>query len=108
MLLPAKGNGIILLSGDAPVQIGGLSVPAPKGPTLTVLTNPNDPNGKLLVVAGRDTAELKRAAIAVSAGGKALSGGTVLIDKLDTLKPRKPYDCTQTGCRPIAQSSWAS
>jgi hypothetical protein len=90
--LPAKGNGILLLSGDAPVQIGGLSVPAPKGPTLTVLTNPNDPNGKLLVVAGRDVAELKRAAIAVSVGGKALSGETVVIDKLDTLKPRKPYD----------------
>lgn len=90
--LPAKGNGIILLRGDAPAQIGGLSVPAPKGPTLTVLTNPNDPNGKLLVVAGRDTVELKRAAIAVSTGGKALSGSTVLIDKLDTLKPRKAYD----------------
>jgi hypothetical protein len=90
--LPAKGNGIVLVSGDAPAQISGLSLPAPKGPTLTVLTNPSDPNGKLLVVAGRDVAELKRAAIAVSVGGKALSGSSVLIDKLDTLKPRKPYD----------------
>jgi hypothetical protein len=39
--LPAKGSGIILLSGDAATQIGGLSIPAPKGPTLTVVTNPN-------------------------------------------------------------------
>lgn len=90
--LPAKGNGVILHSGDAPMQIDGLSMPAPKGPTLTVLTNPNDANGRLLVVAGRDIAELKRAAIALSIGGQALSGSTVLIDKLDTLKPRKPYD----------------
>lgn len=90
--LPAKGNGVILLSGDAPAQIGGLSVPAPKGPTLTVMTNPNDANGKLLVVSGRNVAELKTAAIAVSVGGQALSGSTVVIDKLDTLKPRKPYD----------------
>ncbi|KAF1047129.1 MAG: Cyclic di-GMP-binding protein [Herbaspirillum frisingense] len=90
--LPAKGNGIVLVSGDTPVQIGGLSVPAPKGPSLTILANPNDPNGKLLVVAGRDVAELKRAAVAVTVGGKALSGSSVLIDKLDTLKPRKPYD----------------
>lgn len=90
--LPAKGNGIILLTGDAPMHIGDLLVPAPKGPTVTVLSNPNDVNGKLLVVAGRDVAELKRAAIAVSVGGKALSGSSVVIDKLDTLKPRKPYD----------------
>ncbi|WP_034294841.1 cellulose biosynthesis cyclic di-GMP-binding regulatory protein BcsB [Herbaspirillum sp. RV1423] len=90
--LPVKGNGVILVSGDAASQIGGLSIPAPKGPTLTIVTNPNDPNGKLLVVAGRDVAELKRAAIAVSIGGKALAGSSAVIDKLDTIKPRKPYD----------------
>lgn len=90
--LPAKGNGIVLVSGDAATQIGGLAIPASKGPTLTVVTNPNDPNGKLLVVSGRDVAELKRAAIAVSVGGKALAGESAVIDKLDTIKPRKPYD----------------
>lgn len=90
--LPAKGNGIILLNGDAPLQIDGLSIPTPKGATLTLVTNPNDPNGKLLVVAGRDAEELKRAAIALSVGGKALAGSTAVIDKLDALKQRKPYD----------------
>jgi hypothetical protein len=90
--LPAKGNGIVFASGDAPVQIGTLSIPAPKGPTLTIVTNPNDPNGKLLVVGGRDAVEVKSAAIAVSVGGKALAGATAVIDKLDALKVRKPYD----------------
>jgi hypothetical protein len=90
--LPAKGNGIVFASGDAPVQIGELSIPAPKGPTLTIVTNPNDPNGKLLVVGGRDVVEVKSAAIAVSVGGKALAGATAVIDKLDALKVRKPYD----------------
>jgi hypothetical protein len=90
--LPAKGNGVILVSGDAASQIGGLSISAPKGPTLTIVTNPNDPNGKLLVVAGRDVAELKRAAIAVSIGGKVMAGSSAVIDKLDTIKPRQPYD----------------
>jgi cellulose synthase operon protein B len=90
--LPAKGNGIILFSGNAPLQIGSLTIPAPNGPKLSVLSNPNDTNGKLLVVAGRDAPELKRAAIALSAGGKALSGSSVVIARLDTLKPRKPYD----------------
>jgi len=90
--LPARGNAVILVSGDAVTQIGGLSIPAPKGPTLAVVTNPNDPNGKLLVVSGRDVIELKRAAVAVSLGGKTLAGSSVLIDKLDIIKPRKPYD----------------
>jgi cellulose synthase operon protein B len=90
--LPTQGNGVIMLSGGAPAQIGGLSIPAPTGPTLSILTNPNDANGKLLVVAGRDIQELKLAAIALSVGGQALSGSTVVINKLDILKPRKPYD----------------
>ncbi len=90
--LPAQGSGVVLFSGDAAADIGGLSIPAPKGPTLSVLTNPNDANGKLLVVAGRNVDELKRAAIAVSLGGKALTGTTVVVDKIDAIKPRKPYD----------------
>lgn len=90
--LPAQGSGIVLAAGDAPLQIGGLSLAAPKGPTLTIVSNPNDGNGKLLVVSGRNVDELKRAAIAVSVGGKAMSGNAVVIDKLEALKPRKPYD----------------
>lgn len=90
--LPGKGSAIVLLSGDAPIQLGGLSLPAPKGPTVTLVANPNDANGKLLVVSGRDAAELKHAAIGVSLGSQALAGGTVIIGKIDTLKPRKPYD----------------
>ncbi|MDU9040532.1 cellulose biosynthesis cyclic di-GMP-binding regulatory protein BcsB [Pseudomonas corrugata] len=90
--LPAQGNGVIVLSGDAPAQVGELSIPAPKGPTLSILTNPNDANGKLLVVSGRNSEELKLAAIALSVGGQALSGSTVVINQLDVIKPRKPYD----------------
>jgi hypothetical protein len=104
--LPAKGNGILLLSGDTPSSIEGASLPAPKGPTVTIMANPNDAHGKLLVLAGRDVAELKRAAIAVSVGGRALSGRSVVIDKLDTLKPRKPYDAPNwlTTDRPVKLS----
>jgi len=67
-------------------------IPAPKGATLSVLTNPGDANGKLLVVAGRDADELKRAAMALSLGGEVLSGDSVLVEHLDTITPRKPYD----------------
>lgn len=90
--LPATGNGVVLVSGTTEQQVGGLTIPAAKGPTLALMTNPNDAHGKLLVVSGRDAAELKRAATALALGSQTLSGESVVIDRLDTLQPRKPYD----------------
>ncbi|PPA04379.1 cellulose synthase regulator BcsB, partial [Pseudomonas sp. MWU12-2312b] len=90
--IPAHGNAVLLLSGPEALQIGGLSLPAAKGPTLSVMTNPNDANGKLLVISGRDAAELKTATTALVLGSQALSGSSVVIDRLDTVQPRKPYD----------------
>ncbi|MDR9750546.1 cellulose biosynthesis cyclic di-GMP-binding regulatory protein BcsB [Pseudomonas sp. SZMC_28357] len=90
--IPASGNAVVLVSGPEALQVGGLSLPAAKGPTLTVMANPNDPNGKLLVVSGRDAVELKRATTALVLGSQALSGSSVVIDRLDAVQPRKPYD----------------
>lgn len=90
--LPAKGNAVVLVGNPGDTQLGNLQIPAAKGPTLSLVSNPNDPHGKLLIVSGRDAADLKRAAAALTLGGLTFSGATVLIDHLDTLKPRKPYD----------------
>ncbi|WP_248767557.1 cellulose biosynthesis cyclic di-GMP-binding regulatory protein BcsB [Pseudomonas sp. MWU12-2345] len=90
--LPDKGNAIVLVESKDAVQLGGLAIPAPKGPTVTLVTHPGDPHAKLLIVAGRDGAELKLAASAVALGSKALEGNSVLIEHLDSLSPRKPYD----------------
>lgn len=90
--IPASGNAVVLASGTGDMQIGGLTLPAAKGPTLTVMTNPNDSNGKLLVVSGRDAADLKRAATALVLGNQAFSGSSVLIDLIEPVQPRKPYD----------------
>ncbi|WP_248798984.1 cellulose biosynthesis cyclic di-GMP-binding regulatory protein BcsB [Pseudomonas sp. MWU13-2105] len=90
--LPAKGNAIVLVESQDAVQLGALAIPAPKGPTVTLVTHPGDPHGKLLIVAGRDAAELKLAASAVALGSKALVGNSVVIERLDSLSPRKPYD----------------
>lgn len=90
--IPASGNAVVLVSGPEALQVGGLSLSAAKGPTLTVVTNPNDVNGKLLVISGRDANELKTAVTALALGSQALSGGSVVIERLDTLQPRKPYD----------------
>lgn len=90
--LPANGNALVLLKGDGPLQLGALTMPAPKGPTLTMVTHPNDPNSKLLVITGRDSAELKRAVNALVVGGQSLVGSSALIERVDMLAPRKPYD----------------
>lgn len=90
--LPAKGNALVLLNGDGPLQLGALNMPAAKGPTLTMMAHPGDPNSKLLVITGRDSAELKQAVNALVVGGQSLVGSSALINSLDTLKPRKPYD----------------
>ncbi|OVZ62111.1 MULTISPECIES: cellulose biosynthesis cyclic di-GMP-binding regulatory protein BcsB [unclassified Pigmentiphaga] len=88
--LPAKGNAIVMATGE--LRSGGLDLPAPSGPTVTIVPNPNDMYGKLLVLGGRDAKELKRAAQAVVTGSSALTGHRAVITQLAELEPRKPYD----------------
>ncbi|MHA6194931.1 cellulose biosynthesis cyclic di-GMP-binding regulatory protein BcsB [Pseudomonas wadenswilerensis] len=90
--LPAKGNGILLVNSSQASHLDGLDLPAVQGPSLTVVSNPNDRFGKLLVIAGRDSDEIKRAATALVVGSRNLSGQSVQVDAVDILVPRKPYD----------------
>ncbi len=90
--IPAKGNAIVLVLSPNAVDVNGVKVAQATGPTLNLITNPNDPRGKLLIVSGRDGAELKRAATAVALGSPVLAGSSVVIDKLESLAPRRPYD----------------
>ncbi|WP_232468074.1 cellulose biosynthesis cyclic di-GMP-binding regulatory protein BcsB [Bordetella genomosp. 13] len=87
--IPAQGNAVVFAAGGA--QAG--MAPAPlQGPTLAVVTNPNDPNGKLLLVMGRDAKELKQAAAALVTGSQTLTGPSASITQFADLQPRKPYD----------------
>lgn len=90
--IPAKGNAIVLVLSPNAVDVNGVKVAQATGPTLNLIANPNDPHGKLLIVSGRDGAELKRAATAVALGNPVLAGSSVVIDKLESLVPRRPYD----------------
>ncbi len=88
--LPAQGHAVVFARpGDA---LPGLQVPAVPGPSLAMVANPNDPHGKLLLVMGRNDAELKQAATALALGYQTLSGPTAQITRLDAPEPRKPYD----------------
>ncbi|MGF6553837.1 hypothetical protein ABIA48_000217 [Pseudomonas sp. S30_BP2TU TE3576] len=90
--LPAKGNAVVFVSGSESTTLSGLPIKEATGPTLTLMSNPNDAQGKLLIVSGRDGADLKVAATALALGGSAFSGQSVVIDRIDSLKPRRPYD----------------
>jgi len=89
--LPASGNGIVLVDSHEASHLAGLDLPAVEGPTLSLVSNPNDRFGKLLVIAGRDSEEIKQAATALVLGSRSLSGQSVKIDAVDIL-PRQPYD----------------
>ncbi|MEE1923012.1 cellulose biosynthesis cyclic di-GMP-binding regulatory protein BcsB [Pseudomonas sp. 148P] len=89
--LPASGNGIVLVDSREASHLAGLDLPAVEGPTLSLVSNPNDRFGKLLVIAGRDSEEIKQAATALVLGSRSLSGQSVKIDAVDIL-PRQPYD----------------
>ena len=87
---PATGNAIVLVNGAAQAQHfhkGTLT-----GPTLAVVPNPQDPSGKLLLVMGRDSKEVKQAAIALASGNQTFSGQAAVVTQFADLKPRKPYD----------------
>ncbi|MBC9249904.1 cellulose synthase regulator BcsB [Pseudomonas alcaligenes] len=88
--LPEKGNAIVLLSGATP--IAGIEAPQGDGPSLSLLANPNDPYGKLLLISGRDGEQLKQAAQALVSGSKLLSGASARIEQVASLQPRQPYD----------------
>lgn len=88
--LPPSGNAIVMLAGQS--TIPGVDAPAVSGPTISVVTHPNDPNGKLLLVRGRDSRELKLAAAALATSSQTLSGATAAITQYASTDPRKPYD----------------
>ncbi|MFY8085670.1 MAG: cellulose biosynthesis cyclic di-GMP-binding regulatory protein BcsB, partial [Rubrivivax sp.] len=88
--LPEKGNAIVLLSGAASVD--GVPEATDKGPSLTLMAHPADPFGKLLILRGDDTEQLKQAALALVTGSQVLSGAHARIERIDSLAPREPYD----------------
>ncbi|MGF6933845.1 hypothetical protein OKW41_002984 [Paraburkholderia sp. UCT70] len=98
--IPAHGHAVVLaLPGEVP----GLTLPAVEGPMLAIVPNPNDANGKLLLVMGRNDAQIREAATALVLGAKTLSGSRVKIDAPVSVVPRKPYDAPNwlPGDRPV-------
>jgi cellulose synthase (UDP-forming) len=84
-----SGEGVVFgLSGQT---IAGLQLPTVTGPTLAVVANPTASDHRLLLVVGRDDAEIRRAALALSIAQGGLNGPQAHVDTA-LIAPRAPYD----------------
>ena len=87
--LPREGNAVLVaLSKDIPA---GINLPPAHGPLIAEVVNPNDPLATILVISGRDGAEVVAAANTLSLGSRVLSGDTATT-RLDAVPTHKPYD----------------
>lgn len=80
---------MLALAGPAATALGVGEI---AGPTVSVVPNPNSPNHKLLVIAGRNQEELQTAAYALVLGKAAMTGRQAAIQTVDLGPARKPYD----------------
>jgi cellulose synthase (UDP-forming) len=83
------GNAVVFATSQE--KPSGVSLPDINGPTIAVVTNPNNPEAKLLLVMGRNADELRAAASTLALGSNALSGQTQVAGNPD-IPARKPYD----------------
>ncbi|WP_260858294.1 cellulose biosynthesis cyclic di-GMP-binding regulatory protein BcsB [Paraburkholderia sp. BCC1885] len=87
---PLSGNAVVFATSDQ--RPAGVTIPAISGPTVAVVDRDAPARGKLLLVLGRNEAELKTAAKALGVGQSVLSGESATITQLNELGPRAPYD----------------
>lgn len=73
-----RGNAIVFLKGTQ--GIPGLDIAPAGGPVAAALRNPNDPNGTLLVIMGRNDEDLRLAAAAVALGRGVFGGQRMSFD----------------------------
>ncbi|RLM26741.1 cellulose synthase regulator BcsB [Brenneria alni] len=66
--------------------------PPVEGPTVSIIDHPDNPYIKLLLVQGRDDNDLITAVQGITQGNILFRGQSVVIDKVEQLAPRQPYD----------------
>ena len=85
------GHAVVFAPNDErPAALAALA-PA-TGPGLLVMTNPADPASKLLIILGRNGADLQRAAEALTLGNLAMSGTQLSVKEGVRPAPRAAYD----------------
>jgi hypothetical protein len=84
------GHAVVFVTPES--SIPGLTLPAIQGPGLAVVDNPRDATGKLLLVMGRNPADLRTAAAALALNSKAFAGASAAVTAFQEPPARKPYD----------------
>ncbi|UKI05019.1 MULTISPECIES: cellulose biosynthesis cyclic di-GMP-binding regulatory protein BcsB [Variovorax] len=87
--LPA-GHAVVFVTPES--NIPGLTLPSIQGPSLAVVDNPQDASGKLLLVMGRNPADIRTAAAALALNSKAFAGAQAAVTAFQEPPVRKPYD----------------
>jgi cellulose synthase (UDP-forming) len=86
--LPSE-NAVVVATADALPT--GLNLGAIDGPTLAVIDNPREPLSKLLLVLGRDAAEVKTAVDVLTLQRQKLEGAAAKVQAAP-VSPRVPFD----------------
>lgn len=89
--LPPHQHAVVLATNDARPDFLA-DYPPVDGPTIEVISHPETPYAKLLLILGRNDDDLVKAARALALGDVLLRGQSAQIDEIDSLKPRQPYD----------------
>lgn len=89
--LPPHQHAVVLATNDARPDFLA-DYPPVDGPTIEIISHPETPYAKLLLVLGRNDDDLVEAARALALGNVLLRGQSAQIDEVDQLTPRQPYD----------------
>lgn len=88
--LPPRHGVVLATNANRPAFLKDL--PAVELPTLSMVSHPEAVGGKLLLILGKDDAQVQMAADALALGKASLTGQTIQVTALDYPPERKPYD----------------
>lgn len=102
--LPVSNAVVFATNHARPGVLAGY--PRVDGPTVAMISHPSSPYFKLLLILGRDTADLVTAASALAIGNMIFRGQSVQVKEVQQLAPRMPYDAPNWAPvdRPVALS----
>lgn len=86
-----EGNAVVFATNDQkPSFLQNLA--NVNAPTVAMIDHPNSPYNKLLLIMGRNDNDLLTAVKGITQGQVLFRGQQVVVDKVEQLAPRKPYD----------------
>lgn len=89
--LPQQQHAVVFATNDARPDFLKDLPPVVK-PTVEIVSQPDSPYEKMLLILGRNDDDLLTAVQGIAQGELLLRGGTSTIDRVTLLAPRQPYD----------------